>query len=131
MRDHVIETFGIEKAIKRLKRYQEAGAIAAEKAAIACGKIILKESLKLCPIDTGELRASGHIVIEGYGFDIRVTVGYSAPHAIYVHENLEVYHKYPTQAKFLSEVIRRYRGDIRRMIAQQVHEAMQAARNAS
>jgi hypothetical protein len=62
-------------------------------------------SVRITPIQTGALRASGHVeppeidpagatVSFGYG-------GASAPYAVYVHENLSAYHKPPTMAKFL------------------------------
>ena len=48
------------------------------------------------------------------------TVGYRAPYAIYVHENLEAYHKPPTQAKFLSQPFQQLRGRIADMMAEVV-----------
>ena len=119
---------GIPETIKRLKRYREAGEIAAENAAIEAANLILEESLKLCPIDTGYLRSTGKIVVQGSGYGIQVTVGYSADYAVYVHENLEAYHNPPTQAQFLSEVLRRYRGDISQKIKSEVHAALRRAK---
>lgn len=39
-------------------------------------------------------------------------VGFSAPYAVYVHENLQAQHKPPTRAKFLEEPARRFRGQM-------------------
>lgn len=44
-------------------------------------------------------------------------VGYAAPYAIYVHEDLQAYHAPPTRAKFLSEPFQRLRGRIADRIA--------------
>ena len=43
---------------------------------------------------------------------IKVVVGYEAPYAIYVHENLEAYHKPPTQAKYLEQPSRERKKEI-------------------
>lgn len=63
---------------------------------------VMNESKKLCPVDTGALRGSGHVpepeVSEG---NIRATLGYSEAYAWWVHENLLAHHEPPTQAKFL------------------------------
>ncbi len=71
-------------------------------------------SLELTPRDTGALRAS--LFIEGISFKANTTkptgidplmiVGYDrnneAPHAVFVHERLDLRHDPPTQAKFLT-----------------------------
>lgn len=41
----------------------------------------------------------------------RIVCGYSAPYAVYVHENLEAYHS-NGQAKFLEQPARERKGDI-------------------
>lgn len=57
-----------------------------------------------CPVDTGNLRASGHVdkpVIEGS--NVSVTLGYggpAAPYALSVHERPAI-HRPPTQWKYL------------------------------
>lgn len=60
------------------------------------GKAILGRAIELCPIETGLLRASGTLII-GNGF---IVIVFTAPHATYVHENMEVYHPVG-MAKFL------------------------------
>lgn len=66
---------------------------------------IMYESVRITPIATGSLRASGHVdppdisprgaaVELGYG-------GAAAPYALFVHEIMDAYHRPPTQAKFL------------------------------
>jgi len=41
-----------------------------------------------------------------------VVVGYGMPYSVFVHENLECYHKPPTQAKFLEQPARQYRAEL-------------------
>lgn len=64
--------------------------------------VVMAESKKLCPYDTGALRGSGHVpepvVSDG---NIRAVIGYSQKYAWWVHELIENYHKPPTQAKYL------------------------------
>jgi hypothetical protein len=63
---------------------------------------VLSESKKLCPVDTGTLRGSGH-VNEPTASDgnIHAEIGYSQGYAYWVHEIIENYHEPPTQAKYL------------------------------
>ena len=75
---------------------------------------LLNRSLELTPQNTGALRASGFI--EGIstpanknkpdGINPLMIVGYDrnneAPHAVFVHERLDLQHDHPTQAKFLT-----------------------------
>ena len=86
---------------------------------------VMTESKELCPVDTGNLRATGHVQqprIENG--DIVVTLGYGGPaasYAVIVHEDLAAKHtvgqaKYlelpviqntPKLAPFVASVIRR------------------------
>lgn len=69
---------------------------------------IMRPSIQECPIKFGALRASNFIddpaVRDG---NIAVSFGYTRSYGIYVHENLEAYHKPPTKAKFLEDPMRR------------------------
>ncbi len=128
MTDFVAQTVGIEKHIRRLKQFREAAEPAAHRAAVKAAEILLEEANKICPVDTGDLRDSGHVVVEGEGFSTEATVIYDAEYAIYVHENLDAYHAPPTQAKWLEETLRQYRGSISSMIRQEVKDAINEAR---
>ena len=65
------------------------------------GEYLLRKSQEIVPVDTGTLKASGYTLTWGYGFDAKFTVGYSAPYAVYVHEDLLAKHKPGQYAKFL------------------------------
>jgi hypothetical protein len=61
------------------------------------------------PKDTGELRESGYVQVRGRRGNVTAEVGYGyggkAPYAVIVHEHPELYHKPPTQAKFLQRAM--------------------------
>jgi len=46
------------------------------------GGVLLERARARCPVDTGELRASGHCISN----DREARVAFSAPHAVYAHE---------------------------------------------
>lgn len=79
-----------EKLQKLLREYPKVVIKAIYKEA----NVILKESQKLCPVDTGRLRASAYVsnptTEEGEQF---VRVGYGASYALAVHERTEVRHE--------------------------------------
>lgn len=58
-----------------------------------CGLLIQRESMKLCPVDTGNLRASAFTRVRYRNTPaVEVRVGYTAAYALYVHENLDALH---------------------------------------
>ena len=66
-------------------------------ALMAAGNRVLEASNAMCPVDTGRLRASGHVSMDGNN----VTVSYDTPYAIYVHEGT----RYMSGRKFLENAI--------------------------
>lgn len=67
---------------------------------LAIGKAILGRAIELCPIKTGALRKSGTIIQNGDS----VIIGFYAPYAIYVHEDMNNYHPVG-KAKFLEDAV--------------------------
>ena len=66
-------------------------------------RLVMNESQALCPVEFGNLRASGYVtdpVVLADG-TILLSIGYSSEYAVYVHEIVTNYHKPPTMAKFL------------------------------
>lgn len=61
---------------------------------------ILEVSQRLVPVDTGYLKSTGKIVKNSIG---TYSVVYTAPYAVYVHEIIDNWHDFPTQAKFLED----------------------------
>lgn len=69
-------------------------------------QVILAESVRLCPVDTGRLRASAYVKPTD---ETHVAIGYGAEYALAVHERTEVHHENGTQAKFLSTPVDAHR----------------------
>lgn len=71
-------------------------------------QIELTEVKRRTPVDKGTLRASEHIIgpiIRGKSIYVLIAAGGpAAPYAIYVHENLDAFHKVG-QAKYIESVI--------------------------
>lgn len=66
----------------------------------------MNESVKICPIDTGRLRASRKVAISKDSKNVNLELSYNTEYALKVHEDLEAYHRPPTRAKFLEIPVR-------------------------
>lgn len=67
-------------------------------------EIEMEEAKRRTPVDTGALRASGHVEQQG----LRVTLAFGGPAASYaekVHEDVEAFHRVG-QAKFLESTLK-------------------------
>lgn len=77
---------------------------------------IFFRSQELVPVDTGELKDSGFVFVEKRASGARGEVGYAPGgrpfYAVFVHENLEIRHESPTQAKYLEQAVDELSGDI-------------------
>jgi hypothetical protein len=121
-----IETIGIPNNIRGLKKWNRNMERAAERGVKKATKFLLKETLKVTPKKTGILRDSGKTEFRGKGKNIEGIVYFDeteAPYAIYVHEDLEAYHKPPTTAKFLQKTQYEKRGEISRIIREECARA--------
>jgi hypothetical protein len=78
---------------------------------------IIKRSTKYVPVDTGTLRDSVKKNITQTTQKVTLSVRYTAPYAIYVHENLSNYHPIG-QAKFLERAINEVKPNIIQIIKQ-------------
>jgi hypothetical protein len=97
---------GLDKLKRRLDRRPKL-ATQVGKALYAEYAIEMKESMRRTPVEYGTLRASHEELGPNYDDGISVSIhvgGPAAPYAVYVHENLEAYHKVG-QAKFLESTI--------------------------
>jgi hypothetical protein len=79
-------------------------------------KPTFEKSKEYCPVDTGDLRGSGYLEITSFRGQPTVEMGYGKgghPHyTAYVHENLEMRHEPPTQAKWLERAVNEDIGNI-------------------
>lgn len=87
---------------------------------------LLRESLRLVPVDTGALRASARTRFEGEGLQTEGWVSYNTHYAIYVHEDLHARHAPGKTAKYLERPAREQAAEIRRIVREEcVREAQQ------
>jgi bacteriophage HK97-gp10 putative tail-component len=102
-----IEMTGVAELQRLIRELGPRAVQAAESALYQEAETILAASKELVPVDTGTLRASGHVTLpERSGDVITVLIGYggpAAPYAVHVHENLGAHHAQPTQAKYLEQ----------------------------
>ncbi|MDR2170654.1 MAG: HK97 gp10 family phage protein [Planctomycetaceae bacterium] len=76
------------------------------------GENIVERSTAYVPVRTGFLRDSVRQNITESSKRITLTVKYTAPYAIYVHENLENNHPNGGQAKFLDRAVKEILPDV-------------------
>ena len=102
---------GIEEFQRKLQNFKREKAKKFEVAVTRAGLWLLRESMKIVPVDTSALKNSAPNATrrEGTGFDSVMIVGYGTDYAIYVHENTGANFKPGKQAKFLEEPARKGR----------------------
>lgn len=88
---------GTDQVLKNLRKAVKRVSAGAAEGIDQGAEVLLEESLKLVPVDSGALRDSGKVV-DG-------AVVYDAPHAVTVHEDLDAQHA-NGQAKFLEAAAR-------------------------
>lgn len=82
----------------------------------AAAAIVKRESQRRTPVDTGNLKASHYIAALGSAKTPVAEIGATAYYAVYVHEQVENYHKVG-QAKFLRDAIHHNKDRIVKAIA--------------
>ena len=73
---------------------------------IKAGYYIQRESMKVVPILTGNLRGSAFTRFTGTGLQTRVQVGYTAAYALFVHEIIENAHGSEFKTKHADKIAR-------------------------
>lgn len=123
--DAVLDETAFRKDILRLRATIERkiGGLVKDPAGRALrsiGEIYMTEAKRRTPVETGVLRASGHVegpTKEGDSWKVRLVFGGpSAPYAIHVHENLHARHPVG-QAKFLESVVLEHRNNFASEVA--------------
>ncbi len=79
---------------------------------------VLEQAREAAPVDTGALRASAFLD-RGSGGGIEI--GFSAPHALTVHERVDVAHQ-TGEAKFLERALFAAEGELARQVAQSLEQ---------
>ncbi len=122
-----IKLKGVKEVKKKLKEYPFKTLKALGRALYEESQVILGESKKQCPVDTGTLRSTGHVTDPEYArSSVDVQIGYggpAAPYAIYVHERLDVRHKVG-KAKFLEDPVKEALPKLPSVISAKVREEL-------
>lgn len=96
---------GTEQMIAKLVKIAQAYPDVVGKALYQEGEIEMTEAKRRTPVDTGALRATGVVnPPERNGSHISVTLTFGTLYAVFVHEDLEAFHKIG-QAKFLESTL--------------------------
>ncbi len=127
----VTEVEGLRQSLLLLRFAGKKIADGVEVGIIKAALLLQRESQRLVPVETGNLKASAFTSVEGTGFSTKATVGFTAAYALYVHEAVGMVlkgvrrpsglGKYwdpqpPAQAKFLEEPSRRMAPQMLRII---------------
>jgi hypothetical protein len=115
-----VEVVGLERTISAQRQTAVKDAMNIAEGVRKALDIVGKRSDVYVPVDKGDLKASKFTKVEGAGFNAKGTIGYSARHAVPVHERLDLAHRSPTCAKFLERAIRESRGTITAMLKRQI-----------
>lgn len=124
---------GVSAILRNLKTRNAQLEAGVQRGLKKAGLALQRESQRVVPVDTGNLKASAFTRAEGAGYDTTVHVGYTAAYALHVHENVEMKLKGQPrntqgrywdpqgrgQAKFLEEPARRMEGELRRIIKEE------------
>lgn len=96
---------GIQESQLKLKQYEQRLRAATLEGVEEFQKIELQEMKRRTPVDTGELRESGHYdKPKSEGNRITAVFRFDAPYAMFVHEDLEAHHD-NGEAKFMESVL--------------------------
>lgn len=101
---------------KALKEIGEEGRIDAAKEALnKVGKSVMKASMKLTPVDLGDVRDSHKLSIKVKDEKVHANIDVTDPAAWYAHEQLEAEHA-GGQSKFLQLAIKRRKSAFQKQI---------------
>lgn len=98
----------IEKFVNSLENeYLPAARRAWAKGVYTFGNYVIGQAQIICPIDLGNLAASGTVSdVKEQGGIYTVEIGFNTSYAAAVHERLDLHHESPTQAKYLETPLR-------------------------
>lgn len=78
---------GLDNAMRNLNREISGVRNRTAGGLLRAGGIILAEAKDRVPVEYGDLRDSGYVLLETE--ELAVDIGFTAPYALFVHENLE------------------------------------------
>jgi len=104
-----VEVKGTKELQRTLEKLGERAQAELGKALYAEAELIMTESKKQVPVDTGTLQGTGHVEQPEYDHDqVIVQMGYggpAAPYAVVQHERLDFKHKVG-KAKYLEDPVK-------------------------
>ena len=104
---------GVNKVLGKLKATSTVLSVEVGARLMMAGLFVQRESMKIVPVDTGNLKGTASTRnVGGIGWATDIVVAYSAEYAVMVHENLTARHKPGKRAKFLESIIREKRKEI-------------------
>jgi hypothetical protein len=130
--DKVAYLRDVAKVVANIRKYGRVASDAAAQGLREGGESIMAVSKELfVPVDTGALRASGHVdgpEQEAEGLVVRLSFGGPAGgkdvgYALYVHENLEARHTIGS-AKYLEQPVEQMKGEVVELMANRVNTAI-------
>ena len=80
---------------------------------------VKRDAVKMAPIDTGKLRASGYVHPSGSMLKPSVTVGFTAEYSLYVHEDMEARHT-TGEARFLAKSVAQNFGNAQQVMVRNI-----------
>jgi hypothetical protein len=83
---------------------------------VKSAELLLKESRKVVPIDTGALYESSKVVESGRNWSKQATVEYRMPYALYVHEDPVPKHKPGKTYKYLENPLKLNKEKMRKIL---------------
>jgi len=126
-----IDLEGTDRLTAVLKRAEMQNTDALKQAMSAEGAATMVVAKNLTPWQFGALRDSGKVEEPKEtreGVDVQLTFGGpSAPYALYVHERVDVFHKAPTQAKFLETAMLQRAPEFNRNLAKALVRILRGA----
>ena len=115
---------GLKKIQKAFALHEKASFKGLRIGLLRAGLFLQRESQKLVPIDTANLKRSADTREEidtAKGTHV-VIVSYSANYALFVHEDMEARHKPSRQAKFLEQPLREHQDRMGEIVADAVKD---------
>lgn len=100
----VTRVLNVEKLRAKCVREKKRTAANFEKGVERAGTQLLRNANYYVPVDTGDLRKSGHKTMTGRGLKASVSVTYETDYALIVHEDLEAAHGQEFNIKHAHEI---------------------------
>jgi len=128
-------TIDPNSGILRLKQKIPYVALVVQDALNEYAQNVFDASQELVPVDTGFLQDSGYIVTQDnpFGDLSSIEIGYDAPYALYIHEDLELNHPNGGTAKYLENPMELMMPDLQRNIIDRVsalvYDSVEKAQN--